>query len=309
MSIEAIFESRLLFVSGKGGVGKTSFASSLAKSSSKKGKKVLLVEIDNIHPSLTSIFGIEPKSHPTKISNNLSIANLTWEKSLEHWLKDTIKVRKIVNMILSNRVAMIFLDATPGAREIVILARIISLLDEWDQIIVDLPASGHALGILRVPRTAKKLMKAGPVHEVANKILDVFSQKSTKVVLVSLPEEMVVNETIEFSEKVTKEVSELANPILILNRMSTPSLDEDESTLIDRLHGKEQSPEARELIEAVIWERDLEQASHRAVQRLQEVQSRPLLSFQRLGVLGGYKGGSNRVVEQMEAVLNRMAIQ
>ena len=81
---------------------------------------------------------------------------LTWQNALEDWLADTVKSRTIVQMILSNRVAMIFLDATPGAREIVILAKIISLLEEWDQVIVDLPASGHALGILQAPKTAKK---------------------------------------------------------------------------------------------------------------------------------------------------------
>ena len=128
MSVETIFQSRLLFVSGKGGVGKTSFAASLAKASSKKGKKVLLVEIDNIHPSLTSIFGVAPQYKPTQIHERLSISNLTWKSALEDWLADTVKSRTIVQMILSNRVAMIFLDATPGAREIVILAKIISLL-------------------------------------------------------------------------------------------------------------------------------------------------------------------------------------
>jgi anion-transporting ArsA/GET3 family ATPase len=309
MSVEAIFDSRLLFVSGKGGVGKTSFAASLAKASSKRGKRVLLVEIDNIHPSLTSIFGVVPAYEPVSVSENLSISNLTWEKSLRDWLTNTIKVRTIVQMILSNRVAMIFLDATPGAREIVILAKIIALLDDWDQVIVDLPASGHALGILRVPKTAKNLMKGGPVHEVAKKVLHVLDQQRSRVVLVALPEEMVVNETIEFSEKLVKEVPELGVPIVILNRMSIPSLNKDEEILIDRLSVQEESLEGKELIDSVIWERDLEKASQRAVKRLEEVEEGDLLSFHRLGLLGGYEGGSRRVVQQMEAALLRMVVQ
>jgi anion-transporting ArsA/GET3 family ATPase len=309
MSVEAIFKSRLLFVSGKGGVGKTSFAASLAKASSKRGKRVLLVEIDNIHPSLTSVFGIAPKYKPVSVSENLSISNITWQKALEDWLTDTIKVRRIVQMILSNRVAMIFLDATPGAREIVILAKIISLLKDWDQIIVDLPASGHALGILRVPKTAKKLMKGGPVHEISKKVLRVMDQPGSCVVLVSLPEEMVVNETIEFSQKLEKEVPELGTPIVVLNRISFPSLNVDEEKLIDRLSAQEVGSEAKELIESVIWERDLESASKRAVQRLSEDCEGDLLSFQRLGLLGGYEGGSRRVVQQMEAALLRMVLK
>ena len=309
MSVETIFQSRLLFVSGKGGVGKTSFAASLASASARKGKKVLLVEVDNIHPSLTSIFGVTPQYEPTRIHDNLFISNLTWQNALEDWLADTVKSRTIVQMILSNRVAMIFLDATPGAREIVILAKIISLLKKWDQVIVDLPASGHALGILRVPKTAKKLMRAGPVYEIANKILKVFLQPTSNVALVSLPEEMVVNETLEFSEKLETEVPELGKPIVLLNRMSIPSLSSDENNLIDRLRDDVHDEQAAELVDSVVWERDLEQASQRAVERLQKAQKDPLISFQRLGLLGGYKGGSARVVEQMEAALMRMEIR
>ena len=72
---------------------------------------------------------------------------------------------------------MIYLDATPGAREIVILSRIAQYLEEFDTVIVDLPASGHALGILRVPKTAINLMKSGPVHDKATQLLTIFSDE------------------------------------------------------------------------------------------------------------------------------------
>ena len=152
-------------------------------------------------------------------------------------------------------------------------------------------------------------MRAGPVHEIANKILRVFEHPSSNVALVSLPEEMVVNETLEFSEKLETEVPELGKPVVLLNRMSIPSLSEDENTLIDRLREDTHDVYAAELVDSVVWERDLEQASQRAVQRLQEAQQDTLISFQRLGLLGGYKGGSARVVEQMEAALLRMGAQ
>ena len=83
---------------------------------------------------------------------------------------------------------------------------------------------------------------------------------------------MVVNETLEFSEKLEAEVPELGKPIVLLNRMSIPSLSEDENTLINRLREDIHEPYAAELVDSVVWERDLEQASQRAVQRLQEAQ-------------------------------------
>ena len=71
------------------------------------------------------------------------------------------------------------MNATPGAREIVILSKIADLLTDYDQVIVDLPASGHALGILRVPGTAMQLMRSGPIYERAKQILSgVFQSKS-----------------------------------------------------------------------------------------------------------------------------------
>ena len=309
MTIQTIFQSRLLFVSGKGGVGKTSFASALAKTSAEQGKKVLLVEIDNIHPSLTSIFGSKPQYEPSKVGKNLYIANLTWKEALEDWLIDTIKIRSIANRILSNKVAMIFLDATPGARELVILAKLHAISSQWDQIIVDLPASGHALGILRVPQTAQKLMKTGPIQDISANILEMFSLDTTQVVLVSLPEEMVINETIEFSQKISQEVPYLKNPVVILNRSSTPSFTSDEVEVVQRLQEAVKEERSKELIQAAIWEKDLERASAQAISRLQEQQGPDLISFPRLGLLGGYDGGPQKVVQQMQSALLRRSLQ
>ena len=84
------------------------------------------------------------------------------------------------------------------------MSKIADLLEDYDQVIVDLPASGHALGILRVPGTAMQLMRSGPIYERAKQILQVFSNPRAMVLLCALPEEMVVNETVEFAEKIRK---------------------------------------------------------------------------------------------------------
>ena len=119
--------ARLLLFGGKGGVGKTSFSAALALASPKK--KTLIVEVDNFHPSLTAIFNVKPEYKPKMITPTTGICNITWYRALEDWLYKTIPLRRVVKLIQKNKVALLFLDATPGAREIVILSKIVELLE------------------------------------------------------------------------------------------------------------------------------------------------------------------------------------
>lgn len=310
MKLTTLLSSRLILITGKGGTGKTSLSAAIGTMSAAAGRRTLIVEVDNFHPSLTRLFGVEPPYAPMQVADNLSICNLTWMSALKDWLKATVKSRRISGLILENRMATVFLDATPGAREIVILSKIISLMDDFDQVVVDLPASGHALGILRVPRTATRLMRSGPVREKAEQILEVFRDPSTALAIIGLPEEMVVNETLELWEKIHREVPELQAPKIFLNRSSAPSLTQDEITLLDRLEAScADDPEAAELLQAGRWEEELETATADALRRLQAEMSDSIISFPRLGALGGFDRGPAKVVQQMSKALSRQQLQ
>ncbi len=310
MKIRDIIHSRLIFVSGKGGVGKTCVASAIGKTSAQTGKKVLLVEVDNFHASFPAIFGGDMSYTPRELESNLYGCNITWMKALEDWLVGTVRVRTIVQMILKNRVAMLFLNATPGAREIVILSKIADLLDDYDQVIVDLPASGHALGILRVPGTAIELMRSGPIYERAKQILRVFSHPRAMVLLCALPEEMVVNETLEFAQKIKQDVPQIQNLGVVINRVSVPSFNEAEATLLSRLSTTEPidsstSIEVRNMIDSAIWDQSLEEASARSIDRLNDELGYDVLTLPKLGLLGGFGGGTPKVVQQMSTIFTR----
>ncbi len=272
MKVRDILNSRLVFVSGKGGVGKTCVSAALGKSAAQAGKKVLLVEVDNFHASFPSIFNTTIGYAPRELEPNLYGCNITWMKALEDWLVNTVRIRTIVQLILKNRVAMLFLNATPGAREIVILSKIADLLENYDQVIVDLPASGHALGILRVPGTAMQLMRSGPIYERAKQILQVFSNPKAMVLLCALPEEMVVNETVEFAEKIRQDVPQFQTLGVLLNRVSIPSFNQGETALLNRIaetiNGQKSEVEVHSVVEAAVWDQELEAASLRAINRL-----------------------------------------
>lgn len=309
MKIREILHSKLIFVSGKGGVGKTCVSAALGKTSAQLGKKTIIVEVDNFHPSFPPIFGKDIGYEPTVLEPNLFGCNITWMKALEDWLVRTIKIRTIVHMILNNRVAMLFLNATPGAREIVILSKIADLLTEYEQVIVDLPASGHALGILRVPGTAMQLMRSGPIYERAKQILSVFSDPRALVLLCALPEEMVVNETVEFAQKIRDDVPQISKMAVFLNRVSVPSFNEDERTLLTRLSMERTSSDYTEteqdMIQAAVWDQELEEASNRASTRLTSELGYDVLSIPKLGLHGGFKGGTPKVVQQIYTIFSR----
>jgi arsenite/tail-anchored protein-transporting ATPase len=310
MKVRDIIHSRLIFVSGKGGVGKTCVSAAIGKTSASTGKKVLLVEVDNFHASFPSIFNRNIGYQPCELEPNLFGCNITWMKALEDWLMGTVRVRAIVQMILKNRVAMLFLNATPGAREIVILSKIADLLDQYDQVIVDLPASGHALGILRVPGTAIELMRSGPIYERAKQILTVFAHPRAMVLLCALPEEMVVNETVEFAEKIKADVPQIKNLGVVVNRVSVSSFNQDETTLLAKLsdaitNQSIESSEARNMVESAMWDQELEVASARSLKRLNAELGYDVLSLPKLGLLGGFGGGTPKVVQQMTTIFSR----
>ena len=309
MKVRDILHSRLVFVSGKGGVGKTCVSAALGKAAAQAGKKVLLVEVDNFHASFPSIFNQSIDYEPRELEKSLYGCNITWMKALEDWLIRTVPIRGIVQLILKSRVAMLFLNATPGAREIVILSKIAELLDYYDQVIVDLPASGHALGILRVPGTAMNLMRSGPIYERAKQILQVFASPRAMVLLCALPEEMVVNETVEFAEKIKKDIPQLKNLGVLLNRVSVPSFNDDECTLLERLSegltSEECGSELQNMIESAAWDQELEQASERSIARLNQELGYDVLSLPKLGLLGGFGGGTPKVVQQMTTIFSR----
>lgn len=309
MAVDQLLSQRLLFVTGKGGTGKTTLAAAIGRLAAERGKKTIICEIDIQKPSLTPVFGVEPTWAPQWVSRNLAVCNLDWHNALEEWLEHTVPGQRVVKLILGNPVVQIFLDATPGSREVVILSKIASLAESWDMVIVDMPASGHALGMLRVPNLALRLMSAGPIRKRAEEVLTLFARRDTGLVLVALPEEMVVNETVETYNAIRAEVPRLAIQGVVLNRAAAPSLNEDERALLERLVAAGlDTPEARELLVAGQWEAGLEQDTADAMSRLGAEIGVPVLPFPRLGTLGGFEGGPERVVQQLASALARAEI-
>lgn len=296
-----LFRARVLFVTGKGGVGKTSVAAAVGRLAAAQGRRTLVVEVDNQHPTLPVIFGKPTAYEPTEVEPNLAICNIAWAPALEDWVESIVSMRRLVRLIMKNRVVSLFLQVTPGARDLVMLWRTLQLAKRADLVIVDLPASGNAVAMLSVPLTAERLFPAGPIRRCADELLEMYARSDTRLVLVALPEEMVVNETLETLHKLERDVRGLTIPLILLNRASPPTFTEAERSLLSALEAEAPPGTAMaEVLGAGRWEEGLEAATGDALARL-EVTHRPVVSLPSLS----RADGARKVTTQLAAAMAR----
>ncbi|MBK9365629.1 MAG: hypothetical protein IPN01_04815 [Deltaproteobacteria bacterium] len=248
------------------------------------------------------MFAAKARYEPVEVQPNLFIANLDWLNALKEWVERVIPAKRIVERILENHIVQLFLDATPGNREVVTLSKLVWLSGEFDLVVVDLPASGHATAMLRTPQEVMNLFTAGPLHQRGLEAQALLESPTTHLVLVALPEEMVVNETLETYNKVRAEVPKLKISLLVLNRAARPSLSDDERALLERLSAAYPSGAEGELLLAGRWEATLEAGTASALERLgEEAPQLPLIDVPRLAP----DGGPERLVRNLAAALAR----
>jgi anion-transporting ArsA/GET3 family ATPase len=269
--IAPLLDAKVILVTGKGGTGKTTFAAALAVLAAARGRKVVLCEVDNQRPSMSAIFQVVPPFEPVEVRPRLKLCNIHWDDALVSYLRTMIPSRRAVQAILDNKVIGRFLNFLPGAREIVTLSRIERLTHEADLVVVDMPASGHAFSLLDVTRSAMGLFRSGPVRERASQLVDgLILSPHTHLAFVGLPEEMVVNETIETLNRMKSHNLLGGAPWVFLNRATLPSLSEPERALLGELAQRGLSAEGREFVRAGLWEDRLEQATGHSQARLRE---------------------------------------
>ncbi len=275
MSVESLLASRLLLVTGKGGTGKTSFSAALAVLGATKGRRTLLAEVDTQRPSMSAIFGEPAPTEPKQVFKNLDVVNVHWDVAIAEYMRRYLRSRRLVDGILNNKVVRRFLDFAPGARELFILSRLADLSADYELMVVDMHATGHAFSLLDITRSAADLFRSGPMLERASELIKLVRDPGTRVVLVALPEEMVVNETLETLERLQAAGLVGGAPAIFLNRATLPSLMEAERALLARLSEADLDPLAREFVRAGFWEDTLEQATAEAQERLTQAFGTP----------------------------------
>ena len=224
MSFTPLGDRQLLFVTGKGGVGKTTIAAALATVYARAGKSVLLVGVDQ-RSDLGTMFGVEGLSfEPTVVQPGLHLMVLETEASLREYLRLNLRI-PIVTKLGPLAAALDFVaTAAPGVREVLTIGKVCYEVREknYDLVIVDSPATGHIVGYLSAPEAINSFVRVGLIRGQTDWMVDILRNPArTGVVAVATPEEMPVIETGQLLERIQREtVAHVA--AVVMNRMPEP---------------------------------------------------------------------------------------
>ena len=204
----SLLDRRLLVVSGKGGVGKTTVAAAIALAAARRQRRTLVAEVAG-QQRLQRLFDDVPQDlrrAEAALYPNLDALSIDPQRALEEYLLLQLKVRVIAERLIESRAFGYFAAAAPGLRELVTLGKIWHLTEQraaaggyrYELIVLDAPSTGHGVGLLHTPRAFLEIARAGRLHGEARELAALVSdRRRTGILLVTLAEEMPVNETIE----------------------------------------------------------------------------------------------------------------
>jgi anion-transporting ArsA/GET3 family ATPase len=219
-----LIDKRLLFVTGKGGVGKSTVALALALHAVRSGKRVIVAEMTG-DDRLQRAFGAPGgrRFEEVELAPGLFTISVEPLQAMQEYL--TLKVPTPFGVALkASSLFQTFAMATPGMPELLCLGKIWELAqpqrraqegEPYDLVVVDAPATGHGLGVLKAPRTFAEIARVGPIAGQATKIdATLTDHEFTSVVAVCTPEEMPVKETLWLVEALQRERLQLDAVVL-----------------------------------------------------------------------------------------------
>ncbi|MDA8366744.1 MAG: ArsA family ATPase [Actinomycetota bacterium] len=236
MTVDLI-DRRLVFVTGKGGTGKTIVSSALALFAAERGKRVLVCEVDG-KGDVAGFFEAGPTGFAEReLAPGVFVMTMDTEASLREYLKLQLKV-PVVGRIGPVAKAFDFVaTAAPGVREILTVGKLCYEVRErhYDLVVVDAPASGHVIGQLAAPQAINELVRVGLVRTQTDWMLDILSDPAqTALVAVCTPEEMPVNETLELAARVRDETT-VHLAAVVVNRVLPELFSQREEAVFEAL--------------------------------------------------------------------------
>lgn len=288
-----LFARRLLIVSGKGGVGKTSVAAALARLAARAGKSVLLAGIESGGELGRMLGRPDLGAEPVEVRPRLEACDLNAQVALREYLRLRLKVRRVADWIAGNSLFSRFFTAAPGLREFVLLgkawyeARDRSFLfggARHDLVVLDAPATGHAVAFLRAAHQVSDLL-VGPLRSSAREVYTFLTDPArTALVLVTTPEELAVNEAVVLARAARRELT-MQVGLVVVNAVFPVLLAGEPAEALRALARGGARPAAardRVLLEAGLFRARREAEQARLLRRARRALPRPQVEVARL---------------------------
>jgi anion-transporting ArsA/GET3 family ATPase len=240
VAMSSPLERRLIVVSGKGGVGKTTVSAALGLLGARSGMRTIVVEVTGGEGSdaagmgrhaagmgrLAALLGhAEPPPHgvETKLHDGLWGLAIDRDRVLAEWLR-AIGGRVPARVLTSSSSFHYLIAAAPGAREMICMVKVWELAQgrrpadrgsrgalagarDYDLVVLDAPATGHALAMLRSPHTFGAIARMGPIARQAGQVRELLEDPERSGYLaVTQASEMSVTETLELDEGLRREL-------------------------------------------------------------------------------------------------------
>ena len=232
-----LLDRRLIFVTGKGGVGKTTVAAGLALLASQRGKRTLVCEVD-AKGDLADFYETGPVRYDAReVQPGLFAMAMDTERSLDEYLRIFLRVPVMGRIGPVARMFDFVATAAPGVKEILTVGKLCYEVRErhYDLVVVDAAATGHVVGHLAAPQAINTLVQVGLIRSQTDWMLAILSDPvRTGLVVVATPEEMPVTETIELTRRVRAETTvQLA--AVVVNRVLPELFGRGEEEVFERL--------------------------------------------------------------------------
>jgi anion-transporting ArsA/GET3 family ATPase len=246
--MSSLLERDLLFVTGKGGVGKTTLAAALGLLAAGRGLRTIVVELGD-QGRLPALFGLPaPQTGvETLLTERLWSISIDPDQALLEWLQQ-LGGRVSGRMLASSGTFQYFAAAAPGAKELVSMVKIWELTqgERWqrraggyDLVVVDAPATGHALGLLQSPQTFGAIARVGPIAGQSQRVRELLQDPARSGFLaVALATDMAVTETLELQDGLRRGLGRALDRVL-LNGLLPSRFTAAELERIRRLNGSE----------------------------------------------------------------------
>jgi anion-transporting ArsA/GET3 family ATPase len=284
--LEALLQKRLIFVCGKGGVGKSTVATALGLVAARRGRRTIVCELASQHQVQHAFEREGGQFEEIELAPGLYTISIDPQHAMDEYLR--VKVGALGHALAGSRVFQTLAMAAPGMRELLSIGKVWELAqfqrrtrdaEPYDFVVVDAPATGHGLGSLRTPATFAEIARVGPIAHQAGRIARTIADREfTGVVAVATPEEMPVNETLWLSQALAGDG--MALDAVIVNALYPARFsDEDLPDLERALAGALASEAVRCALQAAISEHARAEVQRQQVARLSGGVDAPMLEL------------------------------